>query len=57
MSDFQIRRIPVCDQNNKIIGILSLGDLANHDKTVGQKQICNTLQNICECGDNSKNAE
>lgn len=57
MSDFKIRRIPVCDQNNKIIGILSLGDLANHDKTVGQKQICNTLQNICECGDNSKNAE
>lgn len=57
MSDFQIRRIPVCDQNNKIVGILSLGDLAHHDKTVGIQQVCNTLENICECGNNSKNAE
>lgn len=57
MSDFQIRRIPVCDQNNKIVGILSLGDLANHDKQVGQNQVCNTLECICHCGQNSKNAE
>lgn len=57
MSDFQIRRIPVCDQNNKIVGILSLGDLAHQDKTVGIQQVCNTLENICECGNNSKNAE
>lgn len=57
MSDFQIRRIPVCDQNNKIVGILSLGDLAHHDKTVGTTKVCNTLENICQCGNNSKNAE
>lgn len=57
MSDFQIRRIPVCDQNNKIVGILSLGDLAHHDKTVGIQKVCNTLENICQCGDNTKNAE
>lgn len=57
MSDFQIRRIPVCDQNNKIVGILSLGDLAHNDKQVGENQVCNTLENICNCGRNSKNAE
>ncbi len=57
MSDFQIRRIPVCDQNNKIVGILSLGDLAHYDKEVGQNEVCNTLENICNCGENPQNAE
>lgn len=57
MSDFQIRRIPVCDQNNKIVGMLSLGDLAHNDKKVGKDEVCNTLENICECGENSQNAE
>lgn len=57
MSDFQIRRIPVCDQNNKIVGILSLGDLAHNDKEVGKNEVCNTLENICQCGQKSQNAE
>jgi CBS domain-containing protein len=57
MSDFQIRRIPVCDCDNKIVGILSLGDLAHFDDSVGKNEVCNTLENICECGNNSKNAE
>jgi CBS-domain-containing membrane protein len=57
MSDFQIRRIPVCDSSNKIVGILSLGDLAHFDDSVGKNEVCNTLENICECGNNSKNAE
>lgn len=57
MSDLQIRRIPVCDINNKIVGILSLGDLAHHDKEVGTKEVCNTLENICNCNGNTKNAE
>ena len=57
MSDFQIRRVPVCDQNNKIVGILSLGDLARNEQEVGTKQVCITLENICNCGKNAKNAE
>lgn len=57
MSDLQIRRIPVCDTNNKIVGILSLGDLAHNDTKVGKSQVCNTLENICDCGANTKNAE
>lgn len=57
MSELQIRRIPVCDTNNKIVGILSLGDLAHNDTKVGKGQVCNTLENICDCGANNKNAE
>ena len=57
MSNLQIRRMPVCDSNNKIVGILTLGDLAHHDKEIGAKEVCNTLENICGCDGNTKNAE
>lgn len=30
MEERQIRRLPVIDQNNKLIGIVSLGDIATH---------------------------
>ena len=53
MSQNQIRRIPVID-NNKIIGILTLGDLATNEN-VNTQGLCNTIENIC-C-DNTKNAE
>lgn len=57
MSKNQIRRIPVCDSQNKIVGILTLGDLANNSKEVGEKNVCTILENICDCNSNSKNAE
>lgn len=57
MQDLQIRRIPVCDCNNKIVGILSLGDLAHHDNEIGAKEVNATLENICKCHGNTKNAE
>ena len=57
MSKNQIRRIPVCDSQNKIVGILTLGDLANNSKEVGEKNVCTTLENICDCNSNSKNAK
>lgn len=56
MSDLQIRRIPVV-QNNQIVGILTLGDLANNDSKVGAKEVCNTLECICNCSPDAKNAE
>lgn len=56
MSNLQIRRIPVM-QDNQIVGILTLGDLANHDGKVGAKEVCNTLENICDCNPKAKNAE
>lgn len=53
MSENQIRRIPVVE-NNKIVGILSLGDLAQNQDISNQK-VATTFENICNCG--KKNAE
>lgn len=54
MSEEQIRRLPVVDENNKIIGIITLGDLCAN-KDVNTEGVCNTLENICKY--NNKNAE
>ena len=56
MSQNQIRRLPVCDQNNKVIGILTLGDLAQNDREIGKQEVCNTIEGICNCQE-QKNAE
>ena len=53
MSQNQIRRIPVMD-NNKIVGILTLGDLAKN-KDVNNQGVYETLENICGC--DKKNAK
>lgn len=53
MSENQIRRLPVID-NNKIIGILTLGDLAANNG-IDIKGVCATLEDICGCDE--KNAE
>lgn len=54
MSTNQIRRIPVVD-NDKVIGILTLGDLSQHCKEIGEDYFCKTVENICECGGQAKN--
>lgn len=56
MGQNQIRRLPVCDDKNKVVGILTLGDLAQKDQEIGKQQVCSTLENICNCQEN-KNAE
>jgi CBS domain-containing protein len=55
MSQNQIRRLPVCDKNNKIVGILTLGNLAQNDRELGKQEVCNTIEGICNC--NEKNAD
>lgn len=57
MSKNQIRRLPVCDNNNKVIGILTLGDLAKNDTELGKQEVCTTIKNICNCNGQIKNAE
>lgn len=52
----QIRRLPVCDENNKLVGILTLGNLSQNDNQIGRHEVCTTLNNICNCDEN-KNAE
>ncbi|MBQ2836001.1 MAG: CBS domain-containing protein [Clostridia bacterium] len=54
MANNQIRRIPVVD-NNKVIGILTFGDLAHYYDEIGENEFCNTVENICECGGQAKN--
>ena len=55
MSQKQIRRLPVCDNNNHVIGILTLGDLCQNGQKIGAEQITETLENICECGTDAQN--
>ena len=57
MSKNQIRRIPVVNSNNKIVGILTMGDLTQNDKKIGEQEVCNTIENICNCKGSIKNAE
>ena len=56
MGTNQIRRLPVCDENNKLVGILTLGNLSQNDSEIGRHEVCDTLNNICNCDEN-KNAE
>lgn len=56
MGQNQIRRLPVCDNNNKVIGILTLGDLAHNGRELGTQEICSTIESICNCNSH-KNEE
>lgn len=57
MAQNQIRRLPVCDQNNHVVGILTLGDLAKNDRELGKQEVCTCIENICHCEGQTKNAE
>lgn len=54
MSHNQVRRIPVI-QDNKVVGILTLGDLAHNTVQIGKEEICDTISNICEKNGQVKN--
>lgn len=54
MSEYQIRRIPVVE-NNKVVGILTIGDLAHFDEELGKQEVCTTIENICNCNGQVKN--
>ena len=53
MAKNQVRRIPVLE-NNKVIGMLTLGDLAANE-AIDEDHLCDTIE--CICGTNEKNAE
>ncbi len=55
MAKNQIRRIPVVDAENKVIGIITMGDLARWGGKIGQQNVCTTIGNICECKGSIKN--
>ena len=55
MCDCQIRRVPVVE-NDILVGIITVGDLASNEK-VAQNEVASTVEKICKCNENSKNAE
>jgi CBS domain-containing protein len=53
MSQKRIRRVPVVDANNRLVGLLSLNDVARHVASAGKKngddrELTQTLAAICE---------
>ena len=56
MGQYQIRRIPVVE-NDKIVGILTIGDLAHFNSELGKENVCTTIENICDCKGETKNCQ
>ena len=56
MSQHKIRRLPVCDQDNKLIGMLTIGNIAQKNSKSNETNIGNTMEKICDC-DTNINAE
>lgn len=46
MADEQVRRLPVCDPNGKLVGIVALADAAHRDPN--KSDVGETLDEICE---------
>ena len=49
MSENQVRRLPIIE-NNKIVGILSIGDISRNPNT-NKENFAITIDNICRCGE------
>lgn len=49
MSVYQVRRLPICDDKNCVVGIVTLANLAENDMKLGKENVCDTLNNICDC--------
>jgi CBS domain-containing protein len=47
MSQYQVRRIPVLE-NNRVVGILTLGDLAHNNKEIGKQEVCNNEKYVLD---------
>ncbi len=56
MGTNKVRRLPVCDNNKKVIGMLTLGDIAQNRADLDDREICITFEDICDC-DTNKNAD
>lgn len=55
MCECQVKRIPVIE-NNCMVGILTLADIANHDYVTPQ-EVGKTVEGICKCGNHARNNE
>ena len=48
MGKHQVRRIPIVDDNNRVIGMVAQADLARERKAVGTKDLGKVLEKISE---------
>lgn len=48
MADAQVRRLPIVDEQDRLVGIISLGDLAKHD---ADRTVLHTISEISETHD------
>ena len=55
MCECQVRRVPVVE-NDVLVGIITVGDLANN-QNISSQEVSNTMEEICKCNQNLKNAE
>ena len=55
MCDSQVRRVPVVE-NGTLVGIVTLGDLANNNK-INNQEAYDALEGICKSGTGTQNAE
>ena len=46
MANEQVRRLPVCDDRDRLVGIVGLGDAANRDPD--EAEVGSTLAEICQ---------
>jgi CBS domain-containing protein len=54
MSKQQVRRIPVVDDNNRVVGMIAQADLAREQRAVGRKDFGKVLEEISEPGKGSR---
>jgi CBS domain-containing protein len=48
MARNQVRRIPIVDENNRVLGMVAQADLARERKAVGTKDLGKVLEKISE---------
>lgn len=48
MASHQVRRIPIVDENNRVLGMVAQADLARERKAVGTKDLGKVLEKISE---------
>lgn len=48
MSRHQVRRVPIVDENNRVVGMVAQADLALERKAVGEKDFGKVLEKISE---------
>ena len=50
MAEHQVRRVPIVDQDNRVVGVIAQADLARELRAVGRKDFGKVVQEISQPG-------